>query len=351
MKDYAVLLDIGTTNIQALLLESGGKKELGYVSIPNSLSRYGKDVITRFANSLTGRPASGEIKRSILKDVNRVIRGFIRKNNLKDLEISAIAACGNTAMHHAALGLPFDTLLRSPFKPAHKRILFTENARKFGIDIKNTKAHFTFLPNIDGFVGSDALCVIMATGMHKRKALRLAIDMGTNGEIIMGNSSKILVASASAGPAFEVKYLYGTEMIDAVAALLKNGILDKAGFLKRKASVSQEDIRKLQLAKAAISGGIKVLKERFPRRNIREVFITGLFGTRLNISSAKLIGIFPRGAGRITVVDRAPLKGLKEVFGASDSERCFSGILKKIQHVELHREKAFFPSFTQSLLF
>lgn len=364
---YAIALDIGTTNIQSLLVELSSKRQIDYLTAKNSQAAYGDDIITRLGLSLKDRNLQKKINKSVIEDIDLLIGLILRRKGLCLRDLERVIACGNAAMHHILLGLPLEGLAKAPFRPVHKGKIFETTLEKIGLDTKGVKIPFIFLPNLGGFVGSDALCVMAETGIYKSRELVLAVDLGTNGEIILGSEEKILVASTSAGPAFEswrVKCgLYGSAFIDVISGLLKDGTIDKSGFMKKGAhiymfgkksvEITQSDVREFQLAKAAISSGISILRGYFEGRHISKAYITGLFGAKLNKLSARHIGVFPEDIElkKIEIRENAALLGAEKILFSKDIEKEIEPILKKITHIELHKEPAFQDTFASAMHF
>ena len=364
---YAICLDIGTTNVQGLICDMRGTRQIGYLTIKNSQVFYGADVITRLGRSLKSASIYENIRQGLINDLTILIALLLKKNSLKAEDIDKIIACGNSAMHHIALKLPLENLAYAPFEPAYKGNTYKSTAEKIGIKDIPEHTPFYFLPNIGGFVGSDALCVIIHTGMHESEALILSVDLGTNGEIMLGSKKKIAVASTSAGPAFEswrIKCgVYGSTLIDIMTDLLKKGVIDKSGYMgqgkyiyadgNREIKVTQKDVRGFQLAKAAISTGINLLRTFFRGEKISKVYVTGIFGSKLNKFNAKEIGIFPEDiqSSKIEVKDKAALLGAASILRHKDIDAYLSRIIKITEHIELSRDPDFQGVFTQAMQF
>ncbi len=366
---YAIALDIGTTNIQALLIENTSKRQIDYLSTKNSQALYGEDVITRLGLSLRDKDIQKRINKSIIEDLTLLIGLILKRKGVSIDSLEKVVACGNSAMHHILLGLPLEGLARAPFKPVHKERIFETTLEELGIkiDAGENETPFIFLPNLGGFVGSDALCIIVETGMHESERPILAIDLGTNGEIILGSNKKIFVTSTSAGPAFEgwrIKCgVYGSTLIDIIGNLLKDKRIDKTGFMKRgpyfyevekrSVMVTQKDVREFQLAKAAISCSVNILKKYYGDQKIAKVLITGLFGAKINKSNAKLVGILPEGIdlNKVEIKQDTALLGARSLLLFRNIEKKLNPIIKKIKHIELHKEPLFQDAFTSAIRF
>jgi len=300
-------------------------------------------------------------------------------------------------MYHLTLLFPVETLATAPYEAFESKLIKKEAS---GLGLKKfSKTEFIFLPNIGGFVGSDALGVIIATNMHKNGPVKLAIDLGTNGEIILGNKDKILVTSTAAGPAFEgwhiscgmrpapgaiihfdiknsktsvktignllPKGIAGSGLIKIIGKLVENGRIDKTGRLtpdvftvyekgKRKIYLNQKDIREVQLAKSAIFTAITFLKINYDLdyQNLYETIVTGRFGGALDAKDLLRIAAVPREAGgkKFNFIENLALKGASILLAENRIEEIES-ILKITKHVELQKEKAFQEEFAKGLAF
>ena len=366
---YAIALDIGTTNIQALLIDNTSKRQIDYLSTKNSQALYGEDVITRLGLSLKDKDIQKRINKIIIEDLTLLIGLILKRKGASMDDLEKVVACGNSAMHHILLGLLLEGLARAPFKPVHKERIFETTLEELGIkiDAGKNETPFIFLPNLGGFVGSDALCIIVETGMHESEKPILAIDLGTNGEIILGSNKKIFVTSTSAGPAFEgwrIKCgVYGSTLIDIISNLLKDKRIDKTGFMKRGSyfyevekrtvEVTQKDVREFQLAKAAISCGVSILKRYYGNQKIAKVLVTGLFGAKIDKSNAKLVGILPEGIdlNKVEIKQDTALLGARSLLLFRNIEKKLNPIIKKIKHIELHSEPLFQDAFTSAIHF
>ena len=357
---YAIALDIGTTNIGAALIALDKKKVLSSLYTPNEQALYGDNVISRLKFA-TANEGISELNEKLLSSVNSVIGELIAKTGIKKGDIETIVAVGNAAMHHLALKLPVGTLAVAPFSP-HKTGLVRKKAPLVGLK-QFPNAEFTFLPNIGGFVGSDAIAVALALDIHKQPGVRLAIDLGTNGEVILGNNKKILMASTAAGPAFEGWHvscgLPASSVIKIVSEMIKEGYIDKTGRLacendKKEPRLTQKDIREIQLAKSAIQTAINLLRKSYGvvYKEIEEVTITGRFGGSLKKEDLINIGIIPdelKGA-KFKFIEGLALRGACVII-AEDRYEELDSILKITTHIELHKDRNFQERFAGALHF
>ena len=327
---YCVAFDIGTTTVVGYLLSADGQ-ELGSVGRLNPQMTYGADVISRINYCLenTQEPLTTVI-RSTLKEQ---ILLLCEKQGITDTEIRTIAVVGNTCMHHMLMAIDPRPLVTPPYSPGEKRPLQVSAMELLGIC---PNAQVRVFPNIAGFVGGDTVGCMTATRFDQFEELTLLLDIGTNGEMVLGDRHRRVACSAAAGPAFEgakiscgmrgtegavehvalrggqltctvigggePKGLCGSGLLDLVAALLDMGIIDESGRMEAGAfslcphvTLTQKDIREVQLAKAAIRAGIELLCAHLGRRpeEIRRVLLAGAFGSSMSPASACRIGMLP----------------------------------------------------------
>lgn len=361
MKNYGIAIDVGTTNVSACLVDLCSKKELARKIVLNSQGVYGEDVISRIDFAIRKKDGLAKLNKKAIDTINSLISLLTRQSGVKKDEIVKAVVVGNSAMNHFLLGISPRSLGLSPYKAALTEPVVL-SAKDTFIRINKT-AEIRFPANIGGFVGSDALAMIFSAGINKSHNINLAVDIGTNGEAVLGKKGEIFALSTAAGPAFEAEDegICGSDLIDIVAGLLKAGKIGKSGLLEGKKSkinenitISQKDIRRFQLAKAAIRAGIKILLDVAGENleNVSEIFIAGTFGKSINIENAVSAGLIPNiDKERIKIAGNAALEGAK-MFLVDDELFEYSAVLaKKIHHIKLFGRKNFKEEFTKALLF
>ena len=260
---YAV--DIGTTKLAGYLLDLNTGKVIAAGSLMNPQIPYGEDVISRL-----NHPDQSKLQNAVIEGLNEILKDLNEKTGIKYEEIYEMTAVGNTVMHHIFLGINPLYLGRSPYPPVIRNTMIL-HAYEIGINI-NKCGKIVFLPTIAGFVGADTISVILSTEIYKKDEISLAIDIGTNTEVVLGNKDKLLAASCASGPAFEgahIKFgmrassgaiekikinsnslkaeyetidnappigICGSGMIDLVSEMIKNGIIDVGGIISQKIS-------------------------------------------------------------------------------------------------------------------
>lgn len=404
---YAV--DIGTTKLAGYLLNLSTGKVMAAGSLMNPQIPYGEDVISRL-----NHPDQKMLQNAVVDGLNEILEDLKDKTGVEHEEIYEMTAVGNTVMHHIFLGINPLYLGRSPYPPVVRNTLILD-AHKIGINI-NKCGKIVFLPTIAGFVGADTIGVILSTEMYKREEISLAIDIGTNTEVVLGNKDKLLAASCASGPAFEgahIKFgmraasgsiekikinpdtlkteyetidnappigICGSGMIDLVAEMIKNGIVDVGGIINQKINnpllrmnsessmeyvvvsasesgineeitFSQKDVTQIILAKAAMFTGIKLLlkNSQLKKEDIKTVFLAGAFGSHINKESARIIGIFPEvDLEKVEVVGNAAGTGARMCLASDKSKDEAEEISKFVNYLELGVDPDFQSTFLNS---
>ncbi|MFZ5648280.1 MAG: ASKHA domain-containing protein [Bacillota bacterium] len=322
-EQYGLALDIGTTTVAGSIVDLRTGKELAAEADLNRQNQFGADIISRIDFSVAS-PAGLDKLTTLIRDVvNGIIKKLARRAGIRPDSIYAAAVAGNTCMLHLFAGISPGRLSVPPFNGiVHGS--YTAGAYELGIGI-SPRAPVLFLPVISGYVGADTVGVILATGMHLSKKITLAIDIGTNGEIVLGCRNRLLACAAAAGPAFEganissgmraaegaidrvvldgdevicsvigggkPRGICGSGLIDALAVMLEAGLIDSSGrlleaeeaasvagprlasrirqtergrefLLSGGVAITQKDIRQVQLAKGAMRAGINILLAR-----------------------------------------------------------------------------------------
>ena len=391
---YGIALDIGTTTVSGSLLDLEQRIVITRFSALNSQLSYGHDIVSRLAYAIHKPNGPQRLQKSIASSINFILEKLIEQSSLTIPKIDLILAVGNPVMQHFLFSLPVTPFTKPPYGP-DKTGPLEARAGKLGIK-KFPDAKLKMLPNIAGFVGSDAIAVMLATGLHKSKKCIMAVDIGTNGEIMIGSKDGIVVTSTAAGSAFEGWHIgagmravegaiesaeeidgkiklgvignaepqgiSGSGLIDIISILLRKGEIDRAGRLSKKKFVvssspkriviTQKDIREVQLAKAAISVGIKFLRER-SACNIETLYVTGTFGNYINKDNARLLGLVPDDIDpdKIKFFKDGALTGAeKALFGRGLSKE-IQGILAKTEHISLAEDKNFQSEFASAMYF
>lgn len=257
---FGLAVDIGTTTVVAALVNLLTGETLATASATNAQNIFGADVIARIEHVMNDARGLEHLNKRVVGVINRLLTKLAQAAEISPEEIMQVAVVGNTTMSHLFLGLDPTYLASSPFIPITAHLVRAE-AQDLGLEIF-AHAPVYMLPNIAGYVGADTVGVILSTGVHKQEGMRLAVDIGTNGEIVLAASGKLWTCSTAAGPAFEgaqiqfgmraatgaiekvkidqdvhlsiigkapAKGICGSGLMDIVSELVKAGIVDGSG--------------------------------------------------------------------------------------------------------------------------
>lgn len=354
---YLAAFDIGTTTIASYLLDGHTGKQLGTASCVNPQAAYGADVISRADYTL--HHGFDDLTGCIRKAMNALLQELAHAADIQVEEILQICLVGNTCMHHIFFQYPMNSLVLAPYVPYQKGLI-KGKAADFQIHI-HPEGELIFLPVIAGFVGADTMGCLLAVRPDLKEEITLMIDIGTNGELVLGNKERLVCCSTAAGPAFEgakiqcgmrgaegaidhvfwdeegfrfsvigngkPKGICGSGLIDAIACLRKQGLIDEMGHMLSyeeaveicgaeiashmiqkenmtaflfdpqlpQVYLTQKDVREVQLAKGAISAGILLLEKHLgiTHEDIQTIYIAGAFGNYMNPENACNIGLLP----------------------------------------------------------
>lgn len=410
---FGFAVDIGTSKIVGHLVDLTSGKTIAIGSIENPQIIHGEDVMTRVTFATVNDADLETLQELAVEGVNKVLHEACAKVSIDPCRIYNVIVVGNTAMHHFFLGIQPKYIAISPFTPAIKRQMNIA-AKELNIET-NPRCLITFLPIIAGFVGADAVADLLATGICEFDELTLLIDIGTNTEIFVGNKNDVLCCSCASGPAFEGAHitdgmkavtgaiervrinsdlevecktighvkptgLCGSAVIDVVAEMLKREIINgqgrfnpqmKLGRLRKKGgetefvvvwggetatgkeiTVTQKDVREIQLAKAAIHTGCSILMKRKKLReeDLDRLFIAGTFGTYINLENAKYIGLVPDvPTNKVRFVGNTAVMGAKMALTSKGMREKSELISKKVRYLELGNDPDFNQEFTKAL--
>ena len=317
--NYLAAVDIGTTTAAMQLRSLQDGSILDTFTCLNPQGKYGADVLSRI--EAAGNP---QIKEAMCREIREVLQMGIAQfrqtldrlflHAQKSGTLCGIVIAANTTMVHLLMDLDVSLLGQYPFQPETLSELRTN---LFGIPA-------VILPGISAFVGADIFAGIYALSMHERQEITLLLDLGTNGEMVLGNRERLLATATAAGPAFEGNAdCYGTDLMALAARLLDEGLLDETGLLADPyfdegidiggVRLTQNYVRQLQMAKAAICTGIRILCEKYGLQTLSQidkVFLAGGMGYYLSPKAAARIGLLPvELAGKTVAVGNAALEG------------------------------------------
>ena len=386
---HAVAVDIGTTTLVAQLVDLETGHVLGVRSALNPQVAHGGDVMSRVQSAL--EPGGlAMLSRLIRETVGQLIVELGVSEKLVE-----VVLVGNTVMHHLFCSIDPEPLSRVPFQPADDG-LQTYRAAELGWNLPSNPL-VQFLPCLGGFVGSDIIAGIIASGFEHTPDPIALLDLGTNGEIVIGNNEEILCASTAAGPAFEggrvstgmraatgaiaaarvedgelvchvlgnvaPRGVCGSGLVDVIASGLDLGRILPSGRLADgskqwplcgSVTLLQKDIRELQLAKGAVAAGVKLLLAQLESHHahVEYIYLAGAFGNYVNRESARRIGLIDFPLDRIAPVGNTALLGAKLVlFRTAPEDRDFADIRGRVTHVALADDPAFQDTYVDSMTF
>lgn len=406
---FGLAVDIGTTTVVCYLVDILKGKVLDFYSFVNPQKKFGADVISRIDFAKAKEDGLFVLQKEIIKGINEAIKILRSRLSISKDEIYKAVFVGNPTMIHLLLGIDPLSIATSPFVPVFADKI---EARAQDLELEiNKNAILKVLDSISAYVGADIVAGILSTKMHKSEKVCLLLDLGTNGEMVLGNKEFMVAASAAAGPAFEgvnlscgmnassgaidsikikdgkvefttiergqPKGICGSGIVLAVAYMLEEGIIDETGrfceeakekykdnfrqingqmafFITDSIYITQKDIREIQLAKAAISAGIKtMLKESgISEDDIESVFLAGGFGNYISPWAAVKIGLIPeRLKNKIKPAGNTAGNGAILALLSSKLEEEFEEIKNRVKYIELSSSPEFNELFVECMVF
>ena len=414
---YGAAFDIGTTTLVGSLLDLNTGDEVAIASAINPQTSLGDDVLSRIAYSQSSPDGAAKLQRSIISAVDDLVSQLCDQASIARERIYELVFAGNTTMEHLLCGLDVKQLGQVPFTPAHGCGLVVP-AGHLGLEVHRQAGAYVF-PLIGGFVGGDTVACIVAARLSHASGPTLMVDIGTNGEIVLAHDGKLWAASTAAGPAFEgariscgmratrgavekvvigsdveVNVIGNTEpvglcgsgLIDLAAGLLSAGILSPMGRLLdggdlpealrnrivpgqdnqgefliaegpegQRITLTQRDVRELQLGTGAIRAGLNILLKRasLTASDLEEVLIAGGFGSFIRRSMAQRIGLLPAEIphSRIKYIGNAALNGARWALLSTRVRAEAEAVARSAQHVELSQDIEFQSEFAEAMIF
>jgi len=387
--DYGIAVDIGTTTVVVFLEDLSSRQNLATASFLNPQKAFGADVISRIQYA-TEPEGLKKLQEVLTTELDSTIHRLIQEKGIDATTISKISMAGNTTMLHLLKRVDPSSLATYPFNPVfidHQSFPASELELK---SIPNATVHL--LPSLSAYVGADIMAGISASELPDEDDYALFLDIGTNGEMALGNKNQILCCATAAGPAFEgakiscglggVKGaihrfsdegfetigntdpvgLCGSGLIDVVAHLLKTHQIDPSGYIENPIkflpesdlSLTPQDIREVQLAKGAIAAGIHTLiqKAEIQTSQISKVYLAGGFGYAIHTESAIDIGLFPEEL--VTKIIRAGNTaglGARLFLHSEDFVERIKRIAATAGHFDLSTDMGFNESFVMNMGF
>ncbi len=450
---YGLAIDVGTTTVAGYLCDLQTKEVITTASLMNPQCKYGEDVMARITYHMTTPGGLQRMSDDIIEGLNWLIDQVVAathppKKKVKneageEVEVEApeegktylrlsrddiedITIGCNTAMHHILLQLNPEYVGHAPFPPVVHHSLDIK-ARDLGLRI-NPSSYVFVLPNEAGFVGADNVGVLLAEEPYRSEEIQLIIDIGTNGELVLGNKDKLISSSCATGPALEgaqitfgmraapgaierieidpdthevdykvigreawrsqskpeemkAKGICGSAILDVLAELYRSGVILKSGVFNKKNQksnrfrvnpdnrqpefvlawaeetaigkdivITQRDIRQIQLAKAALYAGCKLMCRRMGVQNPDKVKIAGAFGTHVDRKKALIMGLFPDcDLDKVEAVGNAAGDGCRIALLNRDKRDEANWVARNVEYIELTVEEGFQQEFMEAM--
>ena len=389
---YLLAFDIGTTSVVCVLLDGKTGAELAQSSVLNPQVAYGADVITRIQQAVQGKLAL--LTQLIRHAMTDLIQMVCDDAGISPQKVDVVSVVGNPAMQQLFLGICPDNLSEVPFAPALTEAKTVSCKEILPIC---SAAQLLIVPDIAGFIGADTVGCLLATKLYEDDALTLLVDIGTNGEMVLGNRDGMIACATAVGPALEganiqfgmraaegaidhvwtkdgkilcsvigdgaAKGICGSGLVDAVAVGLQLGLINKRGRiltddhvfpLTEGVYLTQEDIRQVQLAKGAIYAGIALLAKQLgvEIEEIQKVQLAGAFGSFLNPENACRIGLLPEVLlQKIEIVGNTALSGAKMLACNKKLLPFTRNLVERTGFLELASLPSFPRIFAKAMLF
>ena len=409
-------LDIGTTTLAAGLVDLETGKVVAIDAELNPQIAFGADVISRIVYTRDSREKREEMQKELVRGLNRLLLRVCRLAGRERERIFEATVVGNTTMLHSLLGLDALHIALAPYVGVLNQSLSIP-AGELGLQI-HPRGRVHILPAIASFVGADTVAVILAARLYQTSVPKLAVDIGTNGEVMLATRDKILTASTAAGPAFEggrIKFgmraikgaissfqatpsfsytviggsmprgICGSGLMELVAELFRAGVIDRkgrmllssetdssqaAGLAQRvrvqgegrefvifkdkgaEITLTQQDVRELQLAKGALRAGIELLvkEANIKTTDIQEVLLAGVFGNYINREKAVMLGLLPQfPLEKIHFIGNGAMDGALRALINLEERRRADEISERVHHVELSGRPDFEETFLRCL--
>ncbi|MEM2920984.1 MAG: ASKHA domain-containing protein [Candidatus Bathyarchaeia archaeon] len=350
---YGIAVDVGTTTVVVYLVNLKTGRIVATKSDYNGQIIHGDDVISRMNYALNNYDNLVELQSRILATINKLVQDAVKDASCSLSDVYVASFAGNTVMTSFLCGVETSAIASAPYVPPFRSSLRFK-ARELGLELNSSAVAYT-LPLISGYVGGDVVADILISGMHKKDEDSLLIDLGTNGEVVLKSGDRMLAASTAAGPALEgaglsngmrgmegaiesvsidtktynVYYrtigekaprgICGSGVVDSIAWMLISGVLDRRGRMAnpdlpriiivngerafvladgevgRKIYITQSDVRRFQLAKAAIFSACLLLLKiaGLKAHELSRIYIAGAFGNYIDSRSAMTVGMIP----------------------------------------------------------
>jgi len=407
---YGLAVDVGTTKLAAYLVNLENGDTVAKSGAMNPQIAYGEDVISRINHANQHANGAKTLQGRLVETLNGLVDELCAQAGVTPGQVVEAVIVGNTAMHHLFAGLPVKQLGESPYVAAVSDAMEIPSA-ELGLCLA-PGAVIYLPPNVAGYVGADHVSMLLGADLQETAKTTIALDIGTNTEISLFHGRKHWSCSCASGPAFEGAHISdgmraapgavervridgeavqvhtigeqpaigicGSGILDAVAGLVKAGLVDKRGALKgehprlvpddknsafilvpaaqsgtgRDVHVTRQDVNEIQLAKGAIRAGLEILlvEAGIEAREIQQFIVAGAFGTYLDLDSAIAIGMFPElPRERFQQVGNAAGSGAKRLLLSNRLRQVATEIAQAVQYVELAKHPDFMKVYVKAL--
>ena len=400
-RHFGIAIDIGTTTVVVYLVDMRTGAVLDVEAGYNGQIKYGEDILTRIFKAGDGK-GLGLLQRAVVGSLNELIAELADRNGIDGKEITAVAVGANTTMVHLFLGLDPSNICVAPYIPVVNSLGIVE-AGFMGLGV-NSRSPVYIFPSIGSYLGGDVIAGVLACGMHRRDELALLVDIGTNGEIVLGNSQWMVGCAGAAGPALEGgvaasgmraevgavdsikinpetgKAVYstigdqaplgicGSGLVDGIAELFLSGIIDRSGRFRdgsdsfvvvpyaksgtgRDIVITQVDINNLMRTKGAVNAALDLLMESVgcDLKDLGKFYAAGAFGHHLDIESAVTLGLYPDlPREKMVRLGNSSGEGARMALMSLQSMREAGDIAAGITYFELNASQEFMNKFVSS---
>jgi len=393
-RNFGLAVDVGTTTLVMDLLDLDSGRTLDTEAALNGQVRLGADVISRITYAYGNPAKAAELRRLVLGTLNDMIGRLLDRKKIDRDSVHEVVISGNTAMSHLLLGVPVDTLAAAPYHAVFSRAPVIP-ASEAGL-VVNAHSPVYFSPNIKSFVGGDIASGLLASRLAANDGHFLLIDLGTNGELVLKAGSELITTSTAAGPAFEgmniscgmpalpgavfrardngsvevwtvggreATGICGTGLIDIAAIALARGDIAPNGAVRTgdkkirvtdTLSLSQDDVRQLQLACAAVKSGVRIMlgQNGLTASDLGGIYIAGAFGSYLNIQNSMALGLLPSiDAKKIVFIGNSSLAGARLLLQSKGEREKVEALVRGIRYLSLASDPGFQDQFIDALDF
>jgi len=405
---YGIAVDIGTTTVVVYLVDLADGRLIDVGSTYNSQMRYGDDVITRIIHATEGGGLS-ELRDTVVADINDLLTPLVERHSLERADIETVVIAGNTTMSHLFWGLDPSPIREEPYIPTVNFFpKWKAGTARLSV---NPQAPVYTLPCVASYVGGDIVAGVLASKMHRNSEIALFMDIGTNGEIAVGNNEWLVTAACSAGPCFEgsgIKHgmrategaiesvridsetfepelgivgdsrpigICGSGMIDAISEMFLARVIDQKGKLVRHVKtdriregedgfefvlsrgareivLAEVDIENILRAKAAIYAGVSLLLKEvgFALDAVERVYIAGGFGNYLNVERATILGMLPDlPKHQFSFLGNTSITGAYLSLLSEDLRKEAEEIASRMTYMELSVSRGFMDEYLSAL--